>query len=135
MRRKAGDSSPRNRFRVAFLGSSSTAGKGQAFNWIRELSQRQEKLFYEFLNFGFAERGHPAEAAPSLGALLIMFVAAFGWIVFLTTVMPSIRTEVRSEPGELDKPLILNYCNKLGPGAISSPPSSQAVLGQVQGLR
>ena len=32
--------------------------------------------------------GHPAEAAPSFGRLLMMFAVAFGWIVFLTTVMP-----------------------------------------------
>lgn len=47
-----GTTSSRTRIRVAFLGASSTAGKGQAFNWIRELSQRQENRCYEFLNFG-----------------------------------------------------------------------------------
>jgi hypothetical protein len=51
--------------------------------------------------------GHPAEAAPSFGRLLMMFAVAFGWIVFLTTVMPLTRTEVHSEPGELYKPFIL----------------------------
>lgn len=55
------------------------------------------------------ETGHPAEAAPSVGRLLMMFAAAFGWIVFLTAVMPwteLTRKEVRSELGELYMPFI-----------------------------
>lgn len=37
---------------VAFLGSSSTAGKGQAFDWIAELSRRPENKRFRFHNFG-----------------------------------------------------------------------------------
>ena len=37
---------------VALLGSSSTAGKGQAFDWIRELRQRPSNGLYQFRNFG-----------------------------------------------------------------------------------
>ena len=45
--------------------------------------------------------GHPAEAAPTLGRLFMMFGAAFGWIVVLTTMMPLTRNEVHSELVEL----------------------------------
>ncbi len=51
--------------------------------------------------------GHPAEAAPTLGRLFMMFGAAFGWIVVLTTMMPLTRDEVHSELGELYRPCIL----------------------------
>ena len=37
---------------VACLGSSSTAGKGQAFDWIGELARRPGNARYEFRNFG-----------------------------------------------------------------------------------
>jgi lysophospholipase L1-like esterase len=37
---------------VACLGSSSTAGKGQAFDWIGELGQRPRNKRFRFLNFG-----------------------------------------------------------------------------------
>lgn len=37
---------------VACLGSSSTAGKGQAFDWIGELSGRPRNARFKFLNFG-----------------------------------------------------------------------------------
>jgi lysophospholipase L1-like esterase len=37
---------------VACLGSSSTAGKGQAFDWIGELARRPRNARYEFRNFG-----------------------------------------------------------------------------------
>ena len=37
---------------VACLGSSSTAGKGQAFNWIGELARRPGNARYDFRNFG-----------------------------------------------------------------------------------
>lgn len=37
---------------VACLGSSSTAGKGQAFDWIGELARRPRNARYEFHNFG-----------------------------------------------------------------------------------
>jgi lysophospholipase L1-like esterase len=37
---------------VACLGSSSTAGKGQAFDWISELAQRPRNKGTSFLNFG-----------------------------------------------------------------------------------
>lgn len=37
---------------VACLGSSSTAGKGQAFNWIHELQRRLNKRRFVFRNFG-----------------------------------------------------------------------------------
>jgi lysophospholipase L1-like esterase len=37
---------------VACLGSSSTAGKGQAFNWIGELQQRPRNQHFRFHNFG-----------------------------------------------------------------------------------
>ena len=37
---------------VACLGSSSTAGKGQAFNWINELQRRLGQRRFIFLNFG-----------------------------------------------------------------------------------
>jgi lysophospholipase L1-like esterase len=37
---------------VAFLGSSSTAGKGQAFDWIAELRRRPENKRFRFHNFG-----------------------------------------------------------------------------------
>ena len=37
---------------VACLGSSSTAGKGQAFNWIMELQRRLEERRVTFRNFG-----------------------------------------------------------------------------------
>ncbi len=37
---------------VACLGSSSTAGKGQAFNWIHELQRRLNQKRFVFRNFG-----------------------------------------------------------------------------------
>src|ERR1700758_1470064 len=37
---------------VACLGSSSTAGKGQAFNWINELKRRPRNQRFHFSNFG-----------------------------------------------------------------------------------
>jgi hypothetical protein len=37
---------------VACLGSSSTAGKGQAFDWIAELRRRPRNGRFEFRNFG-----------------------------------------------------------------------------------
>ena len=37
---------------VACLGSSSTAGKGQAFDWIGELARRPRNARFNFLNFG-----------------------------------------------------------------------------------
>jgi lysophospholipase L1-like esterase len=37
---------------VAYLGSSSTAGKGQAFDWIGELKQRPCNKRFRFYNFG-----------------------------------------------------------------------------------
>ena len=37
---------------VAFVGSSSTAGRGQAFDWIAELRQRADNQRFEFRNFG-----------------------------------------------------------------------------------
>lgn len=37
---------------VACVGSSSTAGKGQAFDWINELSRRPGNEYLEFRNFG-----------------------------------------------------------------------------------
>jgi len=37
---------------VACLGSSSTAGKGQAFDWIGELKQRPHNKQFRFYNFG-----------------------------------------------------------------------------------
>ena len=37
---------------VACLGSSSTAGKGQAFDWIGELERRPRNERFRFLNFG-----------------------------------------------------------------------------------
>ena len=37
---------------VACLGSSSTAGKGQAFNWIGELEKRPRNQRFRFRNFG-----------------------------------------------------------------------------------
>jgi hypothetical protein len=54
--------------------------------------------------------GYPVEAAPPLGRLLMMFAAAFGWIVFLTAVMPWTelrREEVHGEIADLYKPFIL----------------------------
>jgi len=53
---------------------------------------------------------YPVEAAPPLGRLLMMFAAAFGWIVFLTAVMPWTelrREEVHGEIADLYKPFIL----------------------------
>ena len=37
---------------VACVGSSSTAGKGQAFNWIVELAHRPQNRRFTFRNFG-----------------------------------------------------------------------------------
>jgi lysophospholipase L1-like esterase len=37
---------------VACLGSSSTAGKGQAFDWIGELARRPRNARFDFQNFG-----------------------------------------------------------------------------------
>ena len=37
---------------VACLGSSSTAGKGQAFDWMAELRRRPGNGQFEFRNFG-----------------------------------------------------------------------------------
>jgi hypothetical protein len=54
--------------------------------------------------------GYPAEAAPPIGRLLMTFAAAFGWIVFLTAVMPWTelhREEVHREIADLFKPFIL----------------------------
>jgi lysophospholipase L1-like esterase len=44
--------SDRQRRVIAFLGSSSTAGRGQAFNWVEELKKRPQNANYEFPNFG-----------------------------------------------------------------------------------
>jgi len=41
-----------NRIVAAFLGSSSTAGKGQAYDWISELRQRVQNSRFCFRNFG-----------------------------------------------------------------------------------
>lgn len=41
-----------NRKIVACLGSSSTAGKGQAFDWIAELRRRPSNARFEFRNWG-----------------------------------------------------------------------------------
>ena len=43
---------PRRPCVVAGLGSSSTAGKGQAFNWIAALQQRLSRTDYVIRNFG-----------------------------------------------------------------------------------
>jgi lysophospholipase L1-like esterase len=43
---------PKTETVVACLGSSSTAGKGQAFSWIEELKQRPENQGFRFHNFG-----------------------------------------------------------------------------------
>lgn len=43
---------PDERLRVACVGSSSTAGKGQAFDWIAELRRRPENRSFVFSNFG-----------------------------------------------------------------------------------
>jgi hypothetical protein len=47
---------------VAFLGSSSTAGKGQAYDWIGELRRRTQNGGFHFYNFGvgadLAQSGH-----------------------------------------------------------------------------
>ena len=37
---------------VACVGASSTAGKGQAFNWIFELAHRPQNRRFAFRNFG-----------------------------------------------------------------------------------
>jgi lysophospholipase L1-like esterase len=37
---------------VACLGSSTTAGKGQAFNWVAELERRPQNQRFRFRNFG-----------------------------------------------------------------------------------
>lgn len=37
---------------VACIGSSSTAGKGQAFDWVGELSRRPRNSGFRFVNFG-----------------------------------------------------------------------------------
>lgn len=37
---------------VALLGSSSTAGRGQAFNWVEELKRRPQNSNCQFRNFG-----------------------------------------------------------------------------------
>jgi hypothetical protein len=51
---------------------------------------------------------HAREAAPPLRSLVMIFGAAFGWIVYLTAVMPLTRKELQhSELAELYKPLIL----------------------------
>jgi lysophospholipase L1-like esterase len=41
-----------NRLVAAFLGSSSTAGKGQAYDWITELRKRAQNARFCFRNFG-----------------------------------------------------------------------------------
>jgi lysophospholipase L1-like esterase len=54
---------------VAFLGSSSTAGKGQAFDWIGELKRRPSNFVYLFHNFGIG--GDLAyNAVQRLGAII-----------------------------------------------------------------
>jgi hypothetical protein len=40
---------------TAFLGSSSTAGKGQAYDWIGELRQRAQTADFVFGTSGLAE--------------------------------------------------------------------------------
>jgi lysophospholipase L1-like esterase len=37
---------------VAFVGSSSTAGKGQAYDWISDLRRRSQNCEFHFCNFG-----------------------------------------------------------------------------------
>jgi lysophospholipase L1-like esterase len=50
--RPAAQESTANAAIVACLGSSSTAGKGQAFNWISELERRDRNWRFRFRNFG-----------------------------------------------------------------------------------
>jgi hypothetical protein len=53
-------------------------------------------------------QGNAREASPSLRSLVMIFGAAFGWIVYLTAVMPLTRKELEhSELGELYKPFLL----------------------------
>jgi hypothetical protein len=53
------------------------------------------------------EQGQPAEAAPSIRGLLLIFIAAFGWIVVLTSIMPLTRKEAGSGLHELYRPALL----------------------------
>jgi hypothetical protein len=53
-------------------------------------------------------QGHAREASPPLRSLVMIFGVAFGWIVYLTAVMPLTRKELEhSELGELYKPFLL----------------------------
>lgn len=53
-------------------------------------------------------QGYAREASPPLRSLVMIFGAAFGWIVYLTAVMPLTRKELEhSELGELYKPFLL----------------------------
>ena len=51
---------------------------------------------------------HAREASPPLRSLVMILGAAFGWIVYVTAVMPLTRKELEhSELGELYKPFLL----------------------------
>jgi hypothetical protein len=52
------------------------------------------------------EQEQPAEAAPSILSLLMIFAAAFGWIVVLTSIVPLTRKEAGSELHELYRPAL-----------------------------
>jgi len=52
------------------------------------------------------EQEQPAEAAPSIRSLLMIFAAAFGWIVVLTSIVPLTRKEAGSELHELYRPAL-----------------------------
>jgi hypothetical protein len=52
------------------------------------------------------DREQSAEAAPSIRRLLMIFAAAFGWIVVLTSIVPLTRKEAGSELSELYRPAL-----------------------------
>ena len=50
------------------------------------------------IHAGFGYRSRTAgQAAPSIRGLFMIFVAAFGWMVVLTSIMPLTRKEAGSE--------------------------------------
>jgi lysophospholipase L1-like esterase len=79
---------------VACLGSSSTAGKGQAFNWINELERRPRNQRFHFYNFGVG--GDLAyNALQRLPALLAVHPQKAVVWVGANDVLSSVSTKVR----------------------------------------
>lgn len=83
---------------VACLGSSTTAGRGQVFNWVSELARRPQNARFRFLNFGVggdlasnALRRLPRVVAVQPSHVIVLI----GGNDILASVFPNVRRFVR----------------------------------------